>query len=115
MSGNACYHSVQNLLSSSLLSKNTQIKIHRTVTLPFVLYGCETRSLTLRKEHRTGGSRIGCWWRHLALKGKKDKEMEKTTQRRALCSALLTKWYSAHKIEKNEMGGASGTNGEDEW
>jgi len=26
-SGNACYHSVQNLLSSSLLSKNSQIKI----------------------------------------------------------------------------------------
>ena len=26
-SGNACYHSVQNLLSSSLLSKNVKIKI----------------------------------------------------------------------------------------
>jgi hypothetical protein len=32
-SGNACYHSVQNLLSSSLLSKNVKIKIHRTVIL----------------------------------------------------------------------------------
>jgi len=41
-SGSACYHSVQNLLSSSLLSKNTKIKIHRTVILPVVLYGCET-------------------------------------------------------------------------
>ena len=30
-SGNACYHSVQNLLSSSLLSKNLKIKIYRTV------------------------------------------------------------------------------------
>jgi len=30
-SGNACYHSVQNLLSSSLLSKNLKIKIHRTI------------------------------------------------------------------------------------
>jgi UDP-galactopyranose mutase len=29
-SGNACYHSVQNLLSSSLLSKNLKIKIYRT-------------------------------------------------------------------------------------
>jgi hypothetical protein len=29
-SGNACYHSVQNLLSSSLLSKNVKIKIYRT-------------------------------------------------------------------------------------
>ena len=29
--GNACYHSVQNLLSSSLLSKNLKIKIYRTI------------------------------------------------------------------------------------
>ena len=28
--GNACYHSVQNLLSSRLLSKNLNIKIYRT-------------------------------------------------------------------------------------
>ena len=45
-SGNACYYSVQNLLSPSLLSKN--IKIYRTIILPFVLSGCETWSLTLR-------------------------------------------------------------------
>ena len=50
--GNACYHSVQNLLSSSLLSKILKIKIYRTIILPVVLYGCETLSLTLRKEHR---------------------------------------------------------------
>jgi hypothetical protein len=41
-SGNACYHSVQDLLSSSLLSRNTEIKIYRTIILPVVLYGCET-------------------------------------------------------------------------
>ena len=51
-SGNACCHSVQNLLSSSLLSKNIQIKIYRTIILPLVLYGCETWSLTLREERR---------------------------------------------------------------
>jgi len=45
-SGNACYHSVQNLLSSRLLSKNLKIKIYRTIILPVVLYGCETWSLT---------------------------------------------------------------------
>ena len=50
--GNACSHSVQNLLSSSLLSKNLKIKIYRTIILPIVLYGCETWSLTLREEHR---------------------------------------------------------------
>ena len=48
-SGNACYHSVQNLLSSRLLSKHLKIKIYRTITLPVVWYGCETWSLTLRE------------------------------------------------------------------
>ena len=37
--GNACYYSVQNLLSSRLLSKNLKIKIYRTIILSFVLYG----------------------------------------------------------------------------
>jgi uncharacterized protein YjbI with pentapeptide repeats len=37
--GNACYYSVQNLLSSSLLSKTLKIKIYRTIILPMVLYG----------------------------------------------------------------------------
>jgi len=36
-SGNACCHSVQNILSSHLLSKNTKIKIYRTKILPAVL------------------------------------------------------------------------------
>jgi hypothetical protein len=29
-----------------------QIRIYRTVILPVVLYGCETRFLTIREEHR---------------------------------------------------------------
>jgi hypothetical protein len=41
-SGNACCHSVQNLLSSRLLSKNTKIRIYKTTILPVVLYGFET-------------------------------------------------------------------------
>ena len=51
---NACYHSVQKLFSSSLLSKNLKIKIllYRTIIFPVVFYGCETWSLTLREEHR---------------------------------------------------------------
>ena len=44
--------SVQNRLSSRLLSKNLKIKIYRTVILSFVLYGCETWSLTLREERK---------------------------------------------------------------
>jgi hypothetical protein len=51
-SGNACYHSVQSILSSSLPSRNVKVKTHKTIILPVVLYGCETWSLTLRKEHR---------------------------------------------------------------
>jgi hypothetical protein len=45
-SGNACYHSVQSLLSSRLLSRNLKVKIYKTIILPVVLYGCETWSLT---------------------------------------------------------------------
>ena len=51
-SGNACYCSVQNVLSSILLSRNIKIKIYRTIILPDVLHRCETWSLTLREERR---------------------------------------------------------------
>jgi hypothetical protein len=51
-SGNACYHSVQSLLSSRLLSRNLKVKIYKTIILPVVLYGWGTWSLTLREEHR---------------------------------------------------------------
>jgi sorting nexin-29 len=49
--GNACYHSVQSLLSSRLLSSNVKVKTYKIIILPVVLYGCETWSLTLREEH----------------------------------------------------------------
>ena len=51
-SGNVCYHSVQNLFSSSLLSKNLKIKIYISIIMPVVLYGCETWVLTLKEERR---------------------------------------------------------------
>jgi hypothetical protein len=35
-----------------LLSTNLKIKIYKTIILPVVLYGCETWSLTLRKERK---------------------------------------------------------------
>jgi hypothetical protein len=47
--GNACYYSVQNILSYSLVSKTLKIKIYRTIILSVVLYRCETWSLTLRE------------------------------------------------------------------
>jgi hypothetical protein len=50
--GSACYHAVENLLSSHHLSRHVKIKIYKTIILPVVLYGCETWSFTLREEHR---------------------------------------------------------------
>ena len=57
---NSRHCTVQTLLSSRLLSKNLKIKIHKTMILPVVLYGCETWSLTLKEE---------CRLRLLPLKG----------------------------------------------
>jgi hypothetical protein len=51
-SGNACYHSVQSLLFSCLLSRNIKVKIYKTIILPVILYWCETWCLTLREKHR---------------------------------------------------------------
>ena len=46
------HHSVQNLLSSILLSKNLKIRMYRIIILPVVLYGCETWSLAMTEERR---------------------------------------------------------------
>jgi hypothetical protein len=62
-SGNAYYHSVKNLLSSSLLSKNVNIKVYRNKILPVVLCGCETWSLALREERRLRVFRNRVLWR----------------------------------------------------
>jgi hypothetical protein len=80
MSGNACYHLVQNHLSSSLLSKNLKIKIYKIIILPTVLYGCETWSLTLKEELRLRvlwewGAEKNIW----ASEERGDKGVEKTT------------------------------------
>jgi hypothetical protein len=78
-SGNACYHLVQNLLSSHLLCKNVKVRIYKTIILPVVLYGCETWSLMVKQEHKLrvfenmvlrrifGPKRDGVtrWWRKL--------------------------------------------------
>ena len=41
-------------LSSCMGSKIIQIKIHRSIILPVVLFGCKIWSLTLMKEHKHG-------------------------------------------------------------
>jgi hypothetical protein len=49
-SSNACYRSVQSLLSSRLLYKNVKIRIYKTIIFPVVLYRCKSWSLILREE-----------------------------------------------------------------
>jgi hypothetical protein len=49
---NVCYHLIQYLLSSCLLSKNVKIWIYKPIISPLVLWGYETWSLALREEHR---------------------------------------------------------------
>jgi len=44
-SRNVCYHPVQSILSCRFLSRNLKIKIHKTIIISVVLYGCETWSL----------------------------------------------------------------------
>ena len=58
-SGNACYLSVQNLVSSNLISKNLKVKIYRTIILSVVLYGCETWLLVLMEGPRLRVSENG--------------------------------------------------------
>ena len=50
--GKVCYHSVQKILCSALLSINLKIKKYRNIILPVVLYGCETWLFTLRDDRR---------------------------------------------------------------
>jgi len=71
---------VQNLLSSSLLSKNLKILIYRTIILPVILYGCETWSLTLREERRLRVFENTMVRKVFGPKKNKVTGMEKTTQ-----------------------------------
>lgn len=104
---NACYLSIQNLLSSRLPSTNIKIKIYRTtIILLFVLYRCEAWYLTLR-EKNVGCLGIGCWGRCLDGRGRNSR-LEK---RGASGFVLFTKYYSGDQITEDEMGGACGTYG----
>jgi hypothetical protein len=91
-SGNAFCHSVQNLSSSCLLSKNTKIKIYRSVIL-HVLYGCETWSLTLREERR-----LRVFEKRVLRKIFGRKRDEVTGERRKLHNEELKDLYSSSSI-----------------
>jgi len=112
---------VQNILSSSLLSKNLKNKIYRTIILPVVLYGFQTWVLTLREERclRVFENRV--------VKGifgsKRDKVRREwiklhneeheaphyvvlSTPFLPCPSVLLTQYFAGDKIDQNEMGWA---------
>ena len=84
-SGNACYHSVQNLLSSRFLSQNLKTKIYRIIILPVVFYGCEERRLRV--------------FENMVLRGifghRRD---EVTGEWRRLHNEELNDLYSSHNI-----------------
>jgi hypothetical protein len=65
------------ILSSCLISKNLKIKIYKTVTLPFVLFGCETWSLTLREEQKLRVFENGVLRRIFGPKRKEDRSWRK--------------------------------------
>ncbi|KAJ4445233.1 hypothetical protein ANN_07034 [Periplaneta americana] len=107
--GNACYYSVEKLLSSSLLSKNLKVRIYRTVILPVVLYGCETWTLTLREEHR-----LRVFENKVLRKIFGAKRDEDTGEWRKLHNTELHALYSSPdiiKIQTFEMGRACSTYG----
>jgi hypothetical protein len=92
-SGNACYHSVQSLLSSHLLFRNVKVKIYKTVILSVVLDECETWSVTLRAEHR-----LKLFENRVLRRIFRPKRDEVTGERRKLHSEELHILYSASDI-----------------
>ncbi|KAJ4436535.1 hypothetical protein ANN_16566 [Periplaneta americana] len=94
--GNACYYSVEKLLSSSLLSKNLKVRMYKTVILPVLLYGCETWTLTLREEQR-----LRVFENKVLRKTFGAKRDEVTGEWRKLHNAELHALYSSPDIIRN--------------
>ncbi|KAJ4446523.1 hypothetical protein ANN_13219 [Periplaneta americana] len=96
--GNACYYSVEKLLSSSLLPKMLIVRIKKkTVTiLPVVLYGCETWTLTLTEEQR-----LRVFENKVLSKIFGAKRDEVTGEWRKLNNAELHALYSSPNIIRN--------------
>jgi hypothetical protein len=88
-SGNACYHSVQNFLFSSLLSTNIRNWIQGTIILPVGLCWCESWSLTLREEHRLRVFETGCWGEYLYRREMKWEEVRGNYIKRSFITCIL--------------------------
>ena len=112
-SGNVCSHSVQNILSSRILSKNIKIKIYRTIILPVVWYGCVTWSLILRKERR-----LGVFENRVLRRIFGPKKDEVTGEGRKLHNEELNDLYSSTSIvwvsNRDEISGTCSTYGREE-
>jgi hypothetical protein len=110
--GNACYHLIQSLLSSRLLSRNLKVKIYKTIILPVVLYGCETWSVTLREGHRLRVFENRVLRRIFGHK--RDEvmgEWRKLHKGELHSYAPIARYHYADQIKENEVGGTWGTHG----
>jgi hypothetical protein len=93
-----------------LLYKNIKVKMYSTIILTFVLYGCETWSLTVSEEHtlRVSGNRVV-----RKIFGPMRDEVRGEWRRlhnETFYDLYLTKYLSL-KIKKNEMVGVCGNKG----
>ena len=91
--GNACYYSLEKILSPRLLSKKLKVKTFKTIILPVVLYICETWSLSLREEHR-----LRVFENKVLRKIFGAKKHETTREWRKLDKAELHALYSSRNI-----------------
>jgi hypothetical protein len=113
-SGNACYHTVQNLLSSYLLSKDVNITTYRTIILSLVLYGCETWSLTLRGDHTLSVFENRVLKKYSDLRTTKWQEVGENCIMRSCIICTLHLILLGWSNQKDETGGACSAHGEDE-
>ena len=90
------YYSLEEILSSRLLSKKLKVKTYKTIILPVVLYGCETWSLTLREKHT-----LRVFENKVLRKIFGAKKDEITGEWRKLHNAMLHALYSSPNIIRN--------------
>ena len=111
-SGNACYHSIQNLLSYSLLSKNLKIKVNKTIILPILCMGEKTDCSHWEREVGWGCFRIGCWGENVGQRGTRWLLSGEKYIMKSLMICTSTQSYSGDEIENIETARVCSTNGD---